>query len=139
MPVQGIRTVATNQNGLGAFIVQCKRLDLHYCDWYGSSRGMNSFLTSELLPRLSRMHPQVSIHISPRPNKHPVLRAHYINGREKAVCVRNLEKEQIMQKCELLVQSQGGKNRKIRGRNVLSENESVRGIWSPFHGGIKDV
>ncbi len=44
-----------------------------------------------------------------------------------------------MQKCELLVQSQGGKNRKIRGRNVLSENEGVRGIWSPFHGGVKDV
>ncbi|ERF72339.1 hypothetical protein EPUS_06095 [Endocarpon pusillum Z07020] len=131
MPLQGIRTVATNQNGVGAFILQCKRLDLHYCDC--------SFLTSELLPRLSRTHPQVSFHISPRPNKHPVLRAHYINGREKAVCVRNLEKEQIMQKCELLVQSQGGKNRKIRGRNVLSENESVRGIWSPFHGGIKDV
>jgi hypothetical protein len=44
-----------------------------------------------------------------------------------------------MQKCELLVQSQGAKNRKIRGHNVVSENEGVRGIWSPFHGGIKNV
>ena|SRR2546423_4637143 len=34
------------QNGLGAFILQCKRLDFHYCDWAGSSRGMKyaSFL-----------------------------------------------------------------------------------------------
>ncbi len=28
------------QNGVGAFILQCKRLDFHYCDWAGSSRGM---------------------------------------------------------------------------------------------------
>jgi large subunit ribosomal protein L43 len=77
--------------------------------------------------------------VSPRPNKHPVLRAHYINGREKAICVRNLEREQIMQKCQLLLQSSGQKNIKIRGKNVVSDNENIRGIWSPFHGGIKDV
>lgn len=28
------------QNGVGAFILQCKRLDFHYCDWSGSSRGI---------------------------------------------------------------------------------------------------
>ena len=28
------------QNGVGAFILQCKKLDFHYCDWAGSSKGM---------------------------------------------------------------------------------------------------
>lgn len=28
------------QNGLGAFILQCKRIDVHFCDHAGSSRGM---------------------------------------------------------------------------------------------------
>ena len=28
------------KNGVGAFILQCKRLDFHYCDKWGSSRGM---------------------------------------------------------------------------------------------------
>lgn len=28
------------QNGLGAFVLQCKKLDFHYCDWAGSSKGM---------------------------------------------------------------------------------------------------
>jgi len=28
------------QNGVGAFILQCKKLDIHYCDWAGSSKGM---------------------------------------------------------------------------------------------------
>jgi hypothetical protein len=28
------------QNGVGAFILQCKKMDFHFCDWAGSSRGM---------------------------------------------------------------------------------------------------
>lgn len=87
----------------------------------------------------SKSHPQIEIRISPRPHKHPVLRGHYINGHEKAICVRNLEMEQVLQKAELLMQASGEKNKKIRGKNVLSENENVRGIWSPYHGGIKNV
>lgn len=30
----------TLQNGVGSFILQCKKLDFHYCDWAGSSKGM---------------------------------------------------------------------------------------------------
>ncbi len=37
------------------------------------------------------------------------------------------------------MQASGEKNKKIRGRNVLSVNENVRGIWSPYHGGIKNI
>lgn len=33
-------TLTKLQNGVGAFILQCKRLDFHYCDWAGSSKGM---------------------------------------------------------------------------------------------------
>ena len=99
----------------------------------------SAFLKSHLLPAFSKANPQIEIRISPRPRKHPVITGHYINGREKAICVRNLEKEQVLQKAELLMQASGEKNKKIRGRNVLSENENVRGIWSPYHGGIKNV
>ena len=68
-----------------------------------------------------------------------MIRAHYINGREKAVCVRGLDRAQVLKKAEFLVQNSGTKNVKIRGKNVVSENENVRGIWSPFHGGIKNI
>ena len=34
------KRLTTHQNGVGAFILQCKRLDFHYCDWAGSSKGM---------------------------------------------------------------------------------------------------
>ncbi|KAK4992275.1 39S ribosomal protein L51, mitochondrial [Elasticomyces elasticus] len=132
MPLQALRSVAKSQNGVGAFILQCKRLDFHYCDWAGSSKGMNAFL-KHTLPAFARQNPQVEITISPRPRKHPVIRGTYINGREKAVCVRNMEKEQVLEKANLLRDASGEKLRKVT-KPVKSLNESVRGIWDPFHG-----
>src|SRR5271170_340584 len=100
---------------------------------------MNALLKSRLLASFARAHPQVEICISPRPNRHPALRAFYINGRAKEVCVRNLDARQILLKAQLLTQNSGDKNRPIRGKNVLSANDNVRGMWSPFHGGITAV
>ncbi|KAJ9644941.1 uncharacterized protein PV06_08769 [Exophiala oligosperma] len=139
MVVQGVKAVSSSRNGLASFILQCKRLDLHYCDWAGSSRGMKSFLTSPMLADFTSRFPSTEFRVSPRPNKHPVLKAYYINGREKAVCVRNLEKEQILQKLEFLITNSGKKNELVRGKSVVSTNEGVRGIWSPMHGGIKSI
>ncbi|KAN0079207.1 Thioredoxin-like fold [Elaphomyces granulatus] len=137
MPIQGIRSVTKGRNGVGAFILQCKRLDFHYCDWAGSSRGMLSFL-QHYLPSFAKANPQIEIRVSPRPNKHPVVKGHYVNGREKVICVRKLEKEQILQKANLLKEASGEKLKRTK-KPVTSLNESVRGIWSPYHGDIKTV
>lgn len=100
---------------------------------------MNTFLRSPLLAAFARAHPQIAIHVSPRPNAHPVVRGSYINGREKVVCVRNLEKEQVLQKVELLRDASGEKVRRVKGGRVVgSVNEGVRGVWDPFHGGVRD-
>jgi large subunit ribosomal protein L43 len=48
--------------------------------------------------------------------------------------MRDLSKEQIMQKVVLLRDASGEKLRK-ETRVVKSLNESVRGVWSPYHGG----
>ncbi|MCJ1319627.1 39S ribosomal protein L51, mitochondrial [Xylographa vitiligo] len=153
MPVKALTTTSVARNGVGAFILQCKRLDFHYCDWAGSSKGMNQFLTHHL-PAFTALSPTTEIHISPRPRAHPVIRAHYIaptpsspstfspqslsasaNTVVKAVCVRNLSKEQLLRKAELLRDGNAAKNRRVKGgRVVRSENEGVRGVWSPMHG-----
>ncbi len=39
------------QNGVGAFILQCKKLDFHYCDWAGSSKGMK-YVTHSAFSRI---------------------------------------------------------------------------------------
>lgn len=119
------------QNGVGAFVLQCKRLDFHYCDFGGSSRGMNTFL-QRTLPAFAKKHPQIEIHVSPRPSRHPVVRGYYINGRERSVCVRNLDNNQILQKVEAMRDASGEKNKRTN-KPVQSLNESVRGIWSPYH------
>ncbi|KAF2453630.1 thioredoxin-like protein [Lineolata rhizophorae] len=132
MPVSAIRTITKNQNGVGAFILQCKRIDFHYCDWEGSSKGMRSFLRSRLAD-FARANPAIEINVSPRPRKQPILRGVYVNGRDKQICVRNMEPTQIIKKCELLRDASGEPLRRDT-KPVKSINESVRGVWSPYHG-----
>ncbi|KAK3322311.1 thioredoxin-like protein [Apodospora peruviana] len=133
MTVLAIKTlVSTGRNGVGAFILQCKKMDFHYCDWAGSSKGMNGFIKSAL-PEFAAAHPQIEITVSPRPSKHPVIIGHYINGNQKSICVRNLEPLQILKKVELLRDASGQKLKKVR-KPVQSINDSVRGVWSPYHG-----
>ena len=144
------------QNGVAAFILPLKRLDFHYCDWAGSSRGMkyvlfhsmplslaipvltipSAFLRT-LLPRFVSQHPSVETTVSPRPHAHPIIRATYINGREKVICVRNLEPREVMKKAELLRDAGGEKLRRVTGV-VESQNQSVRGVWSGLHDVIKE-
>jgi len=55
MPVAPLRLVSKSQNGVGAFILQCKRLDFHYCDWAGSNKGMKCVFLPSLPPATLRM------------------------------------------------------------------------------------
>jgi large subunit ribosomal protein L43 len=93
---------------------------------------MNSFIKASL-PTFARNNPQIEITVSPRPRRHPVITAHYTDGAQRSICVRNLQNEGVREKAELLRNSTGEKNRKL-GKPVTSINESVRGIWDPFHG-----
>ena len=98
------------------------------------SRGFaSSFFIKSHLSRFAAAHPQIEITVSPRPSKHPVIVGHYINGREKAICVRNMDPLQIMKKAEILRDASGEKTKRIT-KPVQSINPSVRGVWSPFHG-----
>ncbi|KAL7276099.1 39S ribosomal protein L51, mitochondrial [Rhizina undulata] len=132
MPITPIRLISKSQNGVGAFILQCKRLEFHYCDWAGSSKGMNSFLQHHL-PAFAEKNPQVEMMVAPRPGKHPIIRGVYINGREKVICVRNLDHNKVLQQAELLRNASGDKLKRCT-KPVTSANEGVRGIFSPFHG-----
>jgi large subunit ribosomal protein L43 len=98
------------------------------------SNSIHRAFISNKLTRFAAANPQIEITVSPRPNRHPVIAGHYINGRHKAICVRNLEPGQILKKAELLRDASGEKLKRVT-KPVKSINESVRGIWSPYHGG----
>ncbi|KAI4595143.1 39S ribosomal protein L51, mitochondrial [Pestalotiopsis sp. 9143b] len=132
MTIRALEKVSVGQNGVGAFILQCKRVDIHYCDYSGSSRGMNAFIKSQL-PGFAKSNPQIEFAVSPRPRKHPVIVGHYINGGIKSICVKNMEPASILKKAELLRDASGEKVKSVN-KPVKSVSESVRGIWSPYHG-----
>lgn len=79
--------------------------------------------------------------MSPVPNKHPVLKAHFIGGRIKAVCVKNMTVHEIKKRMEgLLENSSGNKLKRLGAKKVVSERaEGVRGMWSALHGGLKRI
>lgn len=120
-----------NLNGLGSFILQCKKITLRYCNWGGSSRGMRRFLENDLKKYVEK-NPKLEFVIV-KEHGHPILRGEYTNGKEKVICVRNMEPSKIEQKLNVLRDSSGAQLKPYRGNPVKSVNESVRGIWSPFH------
>jgi len=93
---------------------------------------MNTFIKT-LLPKFAAAHPQIEIVVSPRPRKHPVIVGQYINGRERNVCVKNMEPLEILQRAKYLRDASGEKVKRVN-KPVQSINESVRGVWSPYHG-----
>jgi large subunit ribosomal protein L43 len=56
-----------------------------------------------------------------------------MNGQKKEVDVRNLEKNQILKKVDLL-RNDNGEKLKRETKPVTSDNENIRGIWSGIHG-----
>lgn len=83
------------------------------------------------------------------------LYVYLVNNRDKVICVRNLEPQEIADKVQLLLDSSGDKLKLEKGHPVKSTTESVRGkpmimsyqiiadrpltllhslgIYSPFH------
>jgi large subunit ribosomal protein L43 len=86
-----------------------------------------------VLPKFAASHPQIEFTVSPRPSRHPIIVGHYINGRQRTICVRNMEALEIVKKAEILRDASGEKLKKYN-KPVQSINPSVRGVWSPYHG-----
>lgn len=86
-----------------------------------------------MLPQFAAANPSIEINVSPKPNKHPVVVSHYIIGKEKFICMRNMQPNEIAKRLEVLRQASGFKPKRVT-KPVTSVNESVRGVWSPYHG-----
>ncbi|ONH68660.1 hypothetical protein BON22_0956 [Cyberlindnera fabianii] len=130
MPIKPIPRTPTLQNGLGAFVLACKRITLQFDKAGGSSQGLRDFLKLRL-DTYAKQHPKTEFRLVQKTG-HPVIKGEYANGREKAICVRNLNIDNVQNKLNLLKEASGEQIRK-RNSKVESLNESVRGIWSPLH------
>lgn len=137
MVVRAIQQISIARNGVGAFVFPCKKVTLQYCNWGGSSQGMREFLMSKRLDLLGKKYPFIQFEVL-RKSGHPIIRAQYINGREKVICVRNLNIDNVENKLKLLKDSSGEVLRKrTKNDNVETLNSSVRGVWSPLHSSMR--
>ncbi|RKP39374.1 hypothetical protein BJ085DRAFT_14748 [Dimargaris cristalligena] len=126
------RKPAPFRNGVGAFVYPCRKLVLNYCERSGSSRGMLEYLMSGRLQNWAKEHPQVEVHVQPAPSRHPQIKGFFNNGNERSVCTRKLTAEEVEQSLQDLTNTSGQPDFRHK-KPVLSNNPSVRGIWSPFH------
>ncbi|CAL9727594.1 large ribosomal subunit protein mL43 [Monosporozyma unispora] len=136
MVVKGITNrFSIARNGYGeSFIHPCRKIIIQYCNWGGSSQGIRDFLVSERLNGIASRHKQIEFEVIKK-SGHPVITGFYNNGRNKPICVRNMDPIEINKKLEILMNSSGDILRRwTKNDNVRSLNKSVRGIWSPFHG-----
>ncbi|CCF58066.1 hypothetical protein KAFR_0D04180 [Kazachstania africana CBS 2517] len=137
MVVKAISRVSLPVNGVSTFVLPCCKITLQYCNWGGSSQGMRHFLKSSRLDKLATKYPSIEFNIIKK-SGHPLVRAKYTNGREKVVCVGNMNIDNVENKILLLKDSSGEQLMKLsKNDNVRSLNGSVRGVWSPFHSAFK--
>ncbi|AWU74949.1 hypothetical protein CAS74_003310 [Pichia kudriavzevii] len=139
--IKVLQQVSRSRNGVGAFVLPCKRITLQYCNFGGSSEGMRDFLRQRL-PKFAARHPEIEFRVVEKPGKHPIVKGEYstpnanVNNYEndtfKQICVRKWNIDVIENKLKLLVNSSGKKLSKPK-HTVVSSNPSVRGIWSPFY------
>lgn len=143
-----LQQVSRARNGVGAFVLPCKRITITYCNFGGSSAGMREFLRLRL-SNFAKSYPEVEFRVLEKPGKHPVLKGEYATPNTqtnqisasssvsesnsfKQICVRKWNIDVIENKLKLLINSSGKKLSKPK-HTVVSTNASVRGIWSPFY------
>lgn len=56
-----------------------------------------------------------------------------VNDRTKDIGLKGLDRREVLDRIQLLLDSSGEKIRSLRGKPVQSISESTRGVWSGMH------
>ncbi|KAJ1951358.1 39S ribosomal protein L51, mitochondrial [Linderina macrospora] len=123
------------KNGVGAFVFPCRKMVFNYCERSGSSNSFKDYLQGAAV-KFAKENPQIEVVVQPRPSRHPIIRAFYTNGAQKAKCLRKVKSDDIPEVVKSLRDHAGYKLRRWN-KYVISDTPSVRGIFSPFH--VKEV
>ena len=136
MPVKAIPKVAIPRNGLGAYIMPCHRITVQYCNNGGSSDGIRKVLANGQLNELAEKNRRIFFDIIKR-NEHPRLKFFYNTNRTREIEIANMTPKEILGIIHEMAQASGNDLFKWNHK-VISDNESVRGIWSPLHVAKRD-
>jgi len=108
---------------------QLRELLVRFSDIDGSSKGIREWMQKNLLD-LANKNPHISFQVETIRNRHPILRANYLNGNSKTIGVKNLTPKEINEYAEFL-NNQIGRKMSSTGyaKPVVSRNPSIQGEW----------
>ncbi|WWC72079.1 mitochondrial 54S ribosomal protein mL43 [Kwoniella pini CBS 10737] len=126
--------------GYNHFLTPLRKLIFDYDAESPSQHGIRSFIRKPLI-NLARENPDVEFVVRRlKRGKAAVLRGHYVNGRDKVICVNKLEMDGVTNKVKLLLNSSGAKIKPLKNLTLEAApaSESARGVWSALHDQMKD-
>ncbi|WWD19696.1 hypothetical protein CI109_104160 [Kwoniella shandongensis] len=126
--------------GYRHFLTPLRKLIFDYDAESPSQHGVRAFIRKPLM-NLARANPDVEILVRRlKRGKAAVVRGHYVNGRDKVICVNRLEMDEVSNKVNILLNSSGAKVKHLKNSTLEAApaSESARGIWSALHAQQKD-
>mmetsp|Transcript_23599 Transcript_23599/g.27844 ORF Transcript_23599/g.27844 Transcript_23599/m.27844 type:complete len:133 (+) Transcript_23599:53-451(+) len=112
-------------------VKQLLKLRLVYCEHGGSSRSIREYLSSGKIVDFATVNPSVKVIAQLRNGKHPYVKAEYLTGSDKQVCIKNESLERIERVVQMLNDTSGRKITKIGGP-IRSLKPTVQGVWTPM-------
>ncbi|KAG8892888.1 hypothetical protein FRB99_002377, partial [Tulasnella sp. 403] len=88
---------STPANGHVSFVPQIRKLVFEYCDVRHSSGPVRDYLLKDV-EALAKKNPHVEFVVKQRPQRQPVIRGFYMNGRTKEIGLNGFEKNAVSQK-----------------------------------------
>jgi len=112
-------------------VKQLTRIRFVYCEHGGSARSIREYISSGRIISFASDNTSVEVIAQLRNGKHPYIKAEYLTGSDKQVCVKNESLQRIENVIKMLKNSSGRKITKL-GEPVRTDKPSVQGVWTPM-------
>jgi large subunit ribosomal protein L43 len=112
-------------------VKQLQTLKIFYCNYGGSSAAARDYIATGKIVEFAKKNPTVQVIGELRNGKHPFVRAEYLSGFPKQVCVKNETIRRIEEVIHMLNNSSGRKIKKIEG-STQTDKPSIQGVWTPM-------
>ena len=112
-------------------VKQLQTLRIAYCNHGGSSESVREYISSGRIVEFANRNPSVEVIGELRNGKHPYIKAEYLTGFHKQVCVKNESLLRIEEVIQMLNNSSGRKIKRIEG-STQSDKPSIQGVWTPM-------
>jgi len=112
-------------------VKQLQTLRIAYCNYGGSSESVREFISSGKIVEFARQNSSVHVVGELRNGKHPYIKAEYLTGFDKQVCVKNVSLKRILEVIHMLNNSSGRKIKRIE-ESTQTDKPSIQGVWTPM-------